>query len=78
MTVTEPVTYRDRMRAAQRQILLDALDEHRGNRTYAARALGIQRTYFTRLLREHGLFDHGREPRILPAVAIISAVAGGA
>lgn len=50
----------DRLQAARRQILVEALTEHRGNRTHAARSLELQRTYFIRLLRRHGIIrDRG-------------------
>jgi DNA-binding NtrC family response regulator len=35
----------------KKQLLQTALEAHRGNRTRAARALGLQRTYFLRLIR---------------------------
>lgn len=35
----------------KKQLLRTTLEEHRGNRTRAARALGLQRTYFLRLIR---------------------------
>lgn len=36
----------------KRQILQAALETHHGNRTHAARALGLQRTYLLRLIRD--------------------------
>jgi DNA-binding NtrC family response regulator len=35
----------------KKQLLQTTLEAHRGNRTRAARALGLQRTYFLRLIR---------------------------
>lgn len=39
----------------KRSLLAEALTAHAGNRTQAARALGLQRTYFLRLLHDFGL-----------------------
>jgi len=36
----------------KRELLVVTLTAHGGNRTHAARALGLQRTYFLRLIRE--------------------------
>jgi len=38
--------------AYKRQLLQTTLEAHRGNRTHAARALGLQRTYLLRLMRD--------------------------
>lgn len=35
----------------KKDLIRAALEAHRGNRTYAARALGLQRTYLLRLIR---------------------------
>ena len=48
-------TYHEQMREAQRKILTIALTEARGNRAQAARALGLQRTYLIRMIRETGI-----------------------
>lgn len=48
-------TYHDAVRAFKKTFLARALQAHNGNRTHTARALGLQRTYLTRLLREFGL-----------------------
>ena len=61
------MTYHDLTRAFTRQVLAHTLAAHGGNRTDAARALGLNRTYFNRLLRRHGLQDRGRangRPRV--------------
>ena len=42
----------------KRELLVVTLAAHGGNRTHAARALGLQRTYFLRLIRQ---FDVTRE-----------------
>jgi transcriptional regulator with GAF, ATPase, and Fis domain len=36
----------------KRKLLTEVLREHGGNRTHAARALGLQRTYLLRLIRQ--------------------------
>lgn len=36
----------------KKQLLQTTLEAHRGNRTHAARALGLQRTYLLRLMRD--------------------------
>jgi DNA-binding NtrC family response regulator len=41
--------------AFQRELLRQALAQAQGNHTAAARALGLQRTYFQRLLKSLGL-----------------------
>jgi DNA-binding NtrC family response regulator len=43
----------------KRQLVADALAVSGGNRTAAARALGLQRTYLHRLIRELGVADTG-------------------
>jgi transcriptional regulator with PAS, ATPase and Fis domain len=42
----------EELRQAKRAILRHYLDAHQENRTRAARALGIERTYLCRLIRE--------------------------
>lgn len=39
----------------KKQLLQTTLEAHRGNRTHAARALGLQRTYLLRLIRDLGI-----------------------
>jgi DNA-binding NtrC family response regulator len=46
----------------KRRFLTEKLVEHGGNRTRAAKALGMQRTYLMRLIREFGL----QIPRPMP------------
>jgi DNA-binding NtrC family response regulator len=41
--------------AFKRELLRVSLEAHGGNRTHAARALGLQRTYLLRLVREYGV-----------------------
>lgn len=40
---------------AKRAILTEALTQAGGNRTKAARVLGMQRTYLLRLIRQYGI-----------------------
>ena len=47
----------------KREFLVLTLAAHGGNRSRAARALGVQRTYFVRLIRQLGLARHaGQSP----------------
>ena len=48
-------TFRDAVIAFKRQLLVDTLATTAGNRTSAARVLGLQRTYLQRLIRELGV-----------------------
>ena len=48
---TSAATYHEQVRTFKRRLLTTALEHSRGNRTYAARALGLQRTYLLRLVR---------------------------
>jgi len=50
-----PCDYRDAVCAFKRRLIECALREQRGNRTHAARALGLQRTYLLRLIRDLGV-----------------------
>lgn len=45
-------TWHEQVRAFKRRLLTIALERSRGNRTHAARALGLQRTYLLRLVRQ--------------------------
>jgi Nif-specific regulatory protein len=44
--------YHQGVEAFKKQLLRTTLETHRGNRTHAARALGLQRTYLLRLMRD--------------------------
>ena len=49
----EPITnYHCQVDAFKKELLERALRAHGGNRTHAARALGLQRTYLLRLIKE--------------------------
>ena len=45
------LSYRDAVEAAKREVVMQALDESGGNRTAAAKALGLHDKYFFRLLK---------------------------
>ena len=45
------LNYRDAVEAAKREVVMQALDESGGNRTAAAKALGLHEKYFLRLLK---------------------------
>ena len=53
--------YHEMMEAYSRWVLEDALKKHEWNQTRAAEALGLQRTYFTKLLRQKQI--PGRQPK---------------
>jgi two-component system response regulator AtoC len=54
-----PGTYREAVVECKRRILAKALDDAGGSHTRAAEALGMQRSFLSRLVKELGL----REPR---------------
>jgi transcriptional regulator with PAS, ATPase and Fis domain len=56
----KPGNYHEQMRAHSHQLLLAALTHCQGNRTKAAKLLGLSRTKFYRLAKLHGL-DGGRD-----------------
>lgn len=39
----------------KKDLIQATLEAHRGNRTHAARTLGLQRTYLLRLMRDFGV-----------------------
>ena len=49
---TPPPGYHDAVCAFKRRLIETTLVEMRGNRTHTARALGLQRTYLLRLMRD--------------------------
>jgi DNA-binding NtrC family response regulator len=57
--------YRTAVVEFRRELIQKALAAHAGNRTHAARALGIQRTYLVRLIRhlDVGATRPADEPR---------------
>jgi DNA-binding NtrC family response regulator len=50
-----PRDFRGAVCAFKRHLIEATLREARGNRTHAARALGLQRTYLLRLIRDLGV-----------------------
>jgi DNA-binding NtrC family response regulator len=56
--------YHAMMEAYSRWVLEDALKKNEWNQTRAAEALGLQRTYFTKLLRQKQI--PGRQPKPVP------------
>jgi Nif-specific regulatory protein len=50
--VSVPFGYHCAVSAFKRRLIEAALHEASGNRTHAARVLGLQRTYLLRLMRE--------------------------
>ena len=53
--VTAPVTWHAAIAVFKRALIERALADAGGNRTRAARSLGLQRTYLLRLMREMGV-----------------------
>jgi DNA-binding NtrC family response regulator len=45
------LSYSQNIEAYRRQVILNALSEAQGNRAAAAKALGLQRTYLSRLIK---------------------------
>ena len=56
--------YRAAVVAFKRELIETTLRAHGGNRTYAARALGIPRTYLLRLIRDLGVTARPAQPTI--------------
>ena len=50
-----PAGYHGAVSDFKRRLIEATLHQMRGNRTHAARALGLQRTYLLRLMRELGV-----------------------
>jgi Nif-specific regulatory protein len=53
--------FHDAVRGFKRRLLADTLDTHGGSRKDAAEALGLNRTYLSRLLRQLDLQDDGED-----------------
>ncbi len=58
---SSPRLYHDKMEAYSRKVLEDALQRNDWNQTRAAEELGLQRTYFTKMLRQKQI--SGRPPK---------------
>ena len=53
--VPRPLGYHGAVSDFKRRLIEATLHQMRGNRTHTARALGLQRTYLLRLIRELGV-----------------------
>ena len=60
--------YRAAVVAFKRQLIETTLHAHAGNRTHAARALGLPRTYLVRLIRALDVNAAGLGPRDQPHI----------
>jgi DNA-binding NtrC family response regulator len=58
-----PPSYHGAVSEFKRQLIEATLHQLRGNRTHTARALGLQRTYLLRLIRELGVAAPPPPPR---------------
>jgi DNA-binding NtrC family response regulator len=58
-----PLGYHGAVSDFKRRLIEATLKQMRGNRTHAARALGLQRTYLLRLMRELGVSAPPPGPR---------------
>jgi len=58
-----PFGYHGAVSDFKRRLIEATLHQVRGNRTHAARALGLQRTYLLRLIRELGVAAPPPPPR---------------
>ena len=70
--MTTPVeTFHDAVQQFKRDFLTTKLAAHGGNRTRTAQAIGLQRTYLLRLIREFGLKQpsNGTPSTNLPSVS---------
>ncbi len=68
------VYYHEAVRTFKRAYLVQKLAAHGGNRTRTAQAIGLQRTYLLRLLREFGLNQPGNGRRKLKLVSVSNHV----
>jgi Bacterial regulatory protein, Fis family len=70
-------TYHERLLAFRRALIRDTILAAGGNKSRAARVLGLQRTYLLRLVRDLDLRDAlrsgGRSPRIVALDARLSS-----
>ena len=65
--MSESERFHDAVARFKRQLLSRMLRAHGGNRTRTACALGLQRTYLLRLIRDFGLATEVPAPRRPPA-----------
>ena len=59
---TAPATYQEAIENAKQEAILSALEATKGNQSHAAKLLGIERSYLSRLMKQLGLRE-GREER---------------
>jgi DNA-binding NtrC family response regulator len=64
---SRPIGYHGAVDEFKRRLIEATLHQVRGNRTHAARALGLQRTYLLRLIRDLGVTAPPIPPRRRPA-----------
>ena len=62
-TTQQPAGYHDAVSDFKRRLIEATLRQMRGNRTHTARALGLQRTYLLRLIRDLGVAAPPVPPR---------------
>jgi len=62
-TLPRPLGYHGAVSDFKRRLIETTLQQMRGNRTHAARVLGLQRTYLLRLMRELGVAAPPPPPR---------------
>ncbi len=60
---SQTASYHGAVSEFKRRLIESTLDQARGNRTHAARALGLQRTYLLRLIRDLGVAAPPPPPR---------------
>jgi DNA-binding NtrC family response regulator len=63
LVVPPLASYHGAVSEFKRRLIEATLHQVRGNRTHAARALGLQRTYLLRLIRELGVVAPPPPPR---------------
>ena len=62
-SLPRPLGYHGAVSDFKRRLIEATLQQMRGNRTHTARALGLQRTYLLRLIRELGVTAPPPPPR---------------
>jgi DNA-binding NtrC family response regulator len=70
-----PATWHESIAALKRELIEQALRRSGGNRTRAAEALGLERTYLLRLMRRMGLSAPRQSHRAAHRHAPVSAAA---
>ena len=57
-TMPAPTKYHEAVAATKKQVILQAMDQTKGNYTEAAKLLGVHPNYLHRLIRNLDLRDH--------------------